>query len=72
VGEEGPDDSAAGTLRSMGYIDGDSDVGRGDGVATREDSTLQTIAILTVVGLFVLAVAFIFFQTVLGALGLTL
>ncbi|QLH79633.1 hypothetical protein HZS55_21070 [Halosimplex rubrum] len=72
VGEEGPDDSATGTLRSMGYIDGDGEVGRGDGAATSEDSTLQTVVIVTVVALFVLALVFLLLQTVLGLFGAAL
>jgi len=74
VGAEGdPDeDAATGTLRSMGYIDGGSEVGRDDGAATSEDSVLQTAVIVAVVAVFGLAVAFLLLQTVLGIFGVAL
>lgn len=55
------DDSASGTLRSMGYIDSGAGVGRDDGDATGSgDSILQTVVIVAVFGFFALTAAFFF------------
>jgi hypothetical protein len=74
IGEGDPDeDSATGTLRSMGYIEGGGEAGRDDGAAAgSSDSPLQTAAILAVVAVFALSVAYVLLEIVLGLFGVAL
>ncbi|WP_415378597.1 hypothetical protein [Halosimplex sp. TS25] len=67
------DDSASGTLQSMGYVDSEAEVGRDDGDATGSgDSILQTVAIVAVAGFFALTAAYFLLEMILWIVGAAL
>jgi hypothetical protein len=74
ISEGDPDeDAATGTLRSMGYIDGEAEAGGVDGGATDSgDSILQTVAILAVFAVFALSVGYVLLEIVLTLFGVSL
>ncbi|WP_135365981.1 hypothetical protein [Halosimplex halophilum] len=73
AGGDPDEDAATGTLRSMGYIDGESEVGGGGSTgADSGDSVLQTVAILAIVAVLALSVGYVLLEIVLGIFGVTL
>ncbi|QLH84786.1 hypothetical protein [Halosimplex pelagicum] len=69
--EEGDETAEVSTLKSMGYIDDETEVAReAESTTSGAASTLQTVVILAIVAFFLFGVLYLLGDTVLSVLGI--